>query len=157
MRNYDFTPLYRSGIGFDHISSLLDAVSRSDSNQSSYPPYNIELIDQDQYEITMAVAGFDIGELDIVSEQHSLTIRGSKPETESRNFLHQGIAARNFERNFRLAEHVKVTGANLKNGLLHVTLVRVLPESVRPKSIPIGTDQANLVDLSKSAQPSKVA
>ncbi len=152
MRNFDFSPLYRSTIGFDHLSSLLDAVNRNDSSQPSYPPYNIELIDTDKYQITMAVAGFVESELELQSEKQTLTVKGKKEGADgSRNFLHQGIAARNFERRFQLADHIEVTGANLANGLLHIDLVRVIPESMRPRQIPINSEKAKLVDLAKQS------
>jgi len=112
MRTLDFSPLYRSTVGFDHLSSLLDSINRSDASQTGYPPYNIELMDKDQYQITMAVAGFLEEELDIQTEKGTLTITGKKASEDSaeRNYLHQGIAARNFERRFQLADHVEVTG-----------------------------------------------
>ena len=150
MRNFDFSPLYRSTIGFDRLSSLMDAASRTDSNQTSYPPYNIELIGEDKYQITMAVAGFVEDELELHCEKQTLTVKGSKASEETeRNFLHQGIAARNFERRFQLADHVEVTGANLANGILHIDLVRVIPEAMKPKQIPIGKKSATLLEVDK--------
>ncbi len=150
MRNFDFSPLYRSTIGFDHLSSLLDTVNRSDANQPSYPPYNIELLDKDQYQITMAVAGFSEDELELQTEKLTLTVKGKKAsDNTERNFLHQGIAARNFERRFQLADHVEVTAARLSNGLLHIELVREIPEAMKPKTIPIGDSGAKLVDIDK--------
>lgn len=150
MRNFDFSPLYRSSIGFDRLSSLVDAASRTDSNQTAYPPYNIELIGEDKYQITMAVAGFVEDELELHSEKQTLTVKGSKAGEESvRNFLHQGIAARNFERRFQLADHVEVTCANLANGILHIDLVRVIPEAMKPKQIPIGGKSATLLEVNK--------
>lgn len=146
MRNStDFSPLYRSFIGFDHLAGLIDKASRADK-QSSYPPYNIELLAEDQYRITMAVAGFSEGDIDIESKDNSLIIVGtkqaatnSKPETTKnpRQFLHQGIAERNFERKFQLGEHVKVIGAFMKNGLLHVDLEREIPEALKARKISI--------------------
>ncbi len=151
MRNFDFSPLYRSTIGFDHLSSLLDAANRSDTNQPAYPPYNIELLDTDKYQITMAVAGFVEDELELHSEKQTLTVRGQKTEgrEDQRNYLHQGIAARNFERRFQLADHVEVTGASLANGILHIDLVRVIPEAMKPKRIPIGAGTTPLIDVNK--------
>ncbi|MDT8429269.1 MAG: Hsp20 family protein [Pseudomonadales bacterium] len=141
MRTFDFAPLYRSTIGFDHLSSLLDSISQREQSQPSYPPYNIELIDKDKYRITMAVAGFVDAELNIQSEQQTLTVRGKKEESETeRNYLHQGIAARDFERVFQLADHVKVTSASLENGLLHIELVREVPEAMKPRQISIGSN-----------------
>ena len=150
MRNFDFSPLYRSAVGFDHLSSLLDTVSRAESSSSSYPPYNIELIDKDQYRITMAVAGFVEEELDILSEKQTLTVKGKKLDEEMEsNYLHRGIATRNFERRFQLADYVKVTAARIANGLLHIELVRELPEAMKPKFIPIKSGENKLIDVNK--------
>lgn len=145
----DLTPLYRSAIGFDRLASLLDAAMVD--KQPSYPPYNIELVDDDRYRITMAVAGFAEEELEITAEENTLLISGRQREDEpARRFLHQGIAARSFERKFQLAEHVRVIGARLEHGLLHVELVREVPETKRPRRIPIGrsTQQAELLESS---------
>ncbi len=142
MRNTDFSPLYRTAIGFDRMASILDNLSRSDQQQGGYPPYNIELIDENEYRITMAIAGFSPAELNIESEQNTLTITGSKStEANDRKFLHQGIAARNFERRFQLADHVKVQSANLENGMLDVKLVREIPEAMKPRTIAIQTGE----------------
>lgn len=152
MRRLDFSPLYRSTVGFDHLSSLLDSVNRSESSQTSYPPYNIELMDKDKYQITMAVAGFQEDELDIQTEKLTLSVVGKRGDDEAasdRNYLHQGIAARNFERRFQLADHVEVTGARLANGLLYIDLVRVIPEAMKPKKITIGSSKAALIDVKK--------
>ena len=151
MRTLDFAPLYRSTVGFDHLSSLLDSVNRGETNQTSYPPYNIELTDKDQYQITMAIAGFEEGELDIQTEKGTLTVVGQKAgeEATGRNYLHQGIAARNFERRFQLADHVEVTTARMAHGLLYIDLVREIPEAMKPKKITIGTEQAALIDINK--------
>lgn len=150
MRNFDFAPLYRSTVGFDHLSSLLDAVSRSDTNNAGYPPYNIELLEKDNYRITMAVAGFTTDELDIQSEAQSLTVKGKHAvEDGERNYLHQGIAARNFERRFQLADHVEVTNGRLENGLLHIDLVREIPEAMKPRQIAIGNGSAKLIDVNE--------
>lgn len=138
MRNFDFSPLYRSSIGFDRIASLLDSVSRNEQSQQAYPPYNIELTSEDHYRITMAVAGFNRSEMNIEVEQNSLTVSGNKAsEDEARTFLHQGIAARNFERRFQLAEHVRVESAEFENGLLHIDLIREIPEAIKPRTIKI--------------------
>lgn len=132
----DFSPLYHSTIGFDRMASLLDSVARD--SKPSYPPYNIEQLDDNHYTITMAVAGFTEAELDITSEQNTLVISGSQnDDSEDRNFLHRGIAARNFERKFQLAEHMKVTAAKLANGLLHIALEREIPEAMKPRKIAI--------------------
>lgn len=150
MTHFDFSPLYRSTIGFDHLSSLLDTVTRGESSQTSYPPYNIELLDKDQYRISMAVAGFVENELEIQSEHQTLTVKGRKEADKvERNYLHQGIAGRNFERRFQLADHVEVTGARLANGLLHIDLAREIPEAMKPKTIPIGNGDSKLIDVEK--------
>ena len=151
MRTLDFAPLYRSTVGFDHLSSLLDSVNRGETNQTSYPPYNIELTDKDQYQITMAIAGFEEGELDIQTEKGTLTVVGQKAgeEATGRNYLHKGIAARNFERRFQLADHVEVTTARMAHGLLYIDLVREIPEAMKPKKITIGSEQAALIDINK--------
>jgi molecular chaperone IbpA len=141
MRTFDFTPLYRSAIGFDRMANLLDSLSRSEQSQPSYPPYNIELTGEDQYRITMAVAGFDRSELAIEVNQNNLTIAANKQtEEKSRTYLHQGIAARSFERRFQLADHVQVKSATYENGLLHIELQREIPEAMKPRTIRIGGD-----------------
>ena len=137
----DFSPLYRSFIGFDHLANLIDKASHADK-QSSYPPYNIELLSEDQYRITMAIAGFSEEELDIESKQNTLIITGTKAasndnEKSSRKFLHQGIAERNFERKFQMGDHVKVIGAFIKDGLLNIDLEREVPEALKPRKITI--------------------
>lgn len=138
MTTFDFSPLYRSSVGFDRLASLIDAATRGDHGQSTYPPYNIERVDEDHYKITMAVAGFALSDLDIESKSNQLTVKGLKPKVEDkRQYLHQGIAERSFEHRFQLADFVSVNGANLENGLLHIDLVRELPEAMKPRSIPI--------------------
>ncbi|MEY3667804.1 MAG: hypothetical protein RL572_1344 [Pseudomonadota bacterium] len=149
MRTFDFAPLYRSTIGFDHLTSLLDAVTQREQSQPSYPPYNIELLGKDQYRITMAVAGFVDEELQIQSERQTLTVKGKKADDgKERNYLHQGIAGRNFERVFQLADHVKVTGATLENGLLNIDLVREIPEAMKPRQIAINGKSPQLLETS---------
>ena len=149
MRTFDFAPLYRSTIGFDHLTSLLDAVSQREQTQPSYPPYNIELLGKDQYRITMAVAGFVDEEIAIQSERQTLTVKGKKADDgKEPNFLHQGIAGRNFERVFQLADHVKVTGASLQNGLLNINLVREIPEVMKPRQIAVNGKLAQLIETS---------
>lgn len=141
MRNFDFSPLYRSAIGFDRMANLLDNLSRNEPNQPSYPPYNIELTGEDKYRITMAVAGFDSSEIAIEVNQNLLSVSANKPnDVQERTYLHQGIAARSFERKFQLADHVQVQSANYQNGLLHIDLQRILPESMKPRSIPIAVN-----------------
>lgn len=134
----DFGPLYRSFIGFDHLAGLIDKASRAEK-QSTYPPYNIELIAEDKYRITMAIAGFTEEELNIESKESTLVITGTKPNTKDseRSFIHQGIAERNFERKFQLGDHVKILDAHLENGLLHVDLEREIPEALKPRKIAI--------------------
>lgn len=146
MRTLDFAPLYRSTVGFDHLSQLLDSIVQREQSQPSYPPYNIERLDKDQYRITMAVAGFTEDELSIQSEQQTLKVTGKKQaDDKSRTYLHQGIAARNFERVFQLADHVKVTDAQIENGLLHIELEREVPEAMKPRQIPIGRAEDKLI------------
>jgi molecular chaperone IbpA len=142
MRHFDLSPLYRSTVGFDRLFSLLDQVGGSDA-ATTYPPYNIERTGENSYRITLAVAGFAESDLNIEVKENGLLVRGAK---EARNdeaepktqVLYQGIAARAFERRFQLADHVQVTGATLQNGLLHVDLVREIPEAQKPRHIPIG-------------------
>lgn len=139
MRNFDFSPLYRTAIGFDRVASILDAVTRAEQGQPAYPPYNIESTGEDRYRISMAVAGFEQAELDINVEQSKLTVKGRKADTDSeRKYLYRGIAGRNFERRFQLADHVRVADASLANGLLHIDLVREIPEAMKPRKIAIG-------------------
>ena len=137
MRTIDFSPLYRSVVGFDRFAALLDAAAASES--SGYPPYNIETVGQDAYRIEMAVAGFRPEELAIEVKENVLTVQGRKPANdESRRYLHRGLAERNFERKFQLADYVVVTDANLADGLLQVSLKRELPEALKPRRIEIG-------------------
>jgi molecular chaperone IbpA len=137
----DLSPLYRSAIGFDRMASMLDAAAVD--SKPTYPPYNIELVEENHYRITMAVAGFNESELDITSEQNTLLISGSQEADAERQYLHHGIAARNFERKFQLAELVKVVSAELKNGLLHVELKREIPEAMKPRKIVISNTVAS--------------
>jgi molecular chaperone IbpA len=136
----DLSPLYRSAIGFDRMASLLN--SAAVENKPSYPPYNVELVEENRYRITMAVAGFAESELEITSEQNTLLIAGRQDAETERQYLYQGIAGRNFERKFQLAEHVRVVDAKLENGLLHVELERQIPEAMKPRKINIGDSQA---------------
>lgn len=144
MRDFDLSPFYRSTIGFDRIAGLLDNISRAEQSQPSYPPYNIELTGEDQYRISMAVAGFNDDELEIEVKEGHLTVSGKKQvDSKDRTFLHQGIAARNFERRFQLADYVRVETARLENGLLHVELVREVPEAMKPRKIEISGGKSN--------------
>ena len=139
MRHFDFAPLYRSTVGFDRLVSLLDGVSGHDNEQTTYPPYNIERLGDNQYRITMAVAGFGESEINIEVNEQALSVKGEKKAAEKEpQYLHRGIATRIFERRFQLADHVEVTGADLKDGLLHVDLVRNVPERLKPRQIQVG-------------------
>lgn len=138
MTTLDFTPLFRSRIGLDRLPSLLDTTSRTGQDLGGYPPYNIEVLEENRYELTLAVAGFDRSELDIQVEDGVLTVKGETSEVSGeRKFLHRGIANRKFERRFNLADHVEVVNAELKNGLLTVDLVREIPEAMKPQRIAI--------------------
>jgi molecular chaperone IbpA len=142
MTAYDFSPLYRSAIGIDRLAQLMERSLRSD--QPSYPPYNIELVDENSYRITMAVAGFAQDEIEIEVENDTLTVAASKAQEEgTRRYLHQGIAARSFQRQFQLSDHVKVKAARLENGLLHVDLQREVPEALKPRRIAIESGEPN--------------
>lgn len=139
MRHVDFSPLYRSTVGFDRLFTMLDSLGQPDNGQT-YPPYNIERTGEDAYRISMAVAGFSEDDLFIEAHRNVLTIKGEKSEEandESRELLYRGIAARSFERRFQLADHVEVVGANLKNGLLNIDLKRNIPEEMKPRKIAI--------------------
>ncbi|WP_186394666.1 Hsp20 family protein [Stappia sp. TSB10GB4] len=137
MRHFDFSPLYRSTVGFDRLLSMLDSTSGQET--PSYPPYNIERTGENAYRITMAVAGFGEGDLTIEAKEHTLTIKGERAqEAEAGEVLYRGIAARAFERRFQLADHVEVKGASLENGLLHIDLAREIPEAMKPRKIEIG-------------------
>jgi molecular chaperone IbpA len=138
MHNYDFTPLFRHSVGFDHMQRLLDnAINYDQVTTKTYPPYNIETITADTYRISMAVAGFDDTDLDVITTEDKLTIKGDIGSQADKNYLHRGIARRSFERNFSLADYVKVLDANIENGLLHVDLIREVPESKKPRKIKI--------------------
>jgi molecular chaperone IbpA len=146
MTTFDFSPLFRTSVGFDRLASLLNAAGRLEQ-VGGYPPYNIVSRGENSYRITMAVAGFAENELRITSELNQLTVTGEKAEeqeSEDTQFLYRGIATRSFERRFNLADHVKVVGARLDNGLLHVDLERELPEVMRPRTIEIQSGQALL-------------
>jgi molecular chaperone IbpA len=142
MRHFDLTPLYRSTVGFDRLASVLDNVLSHDVSAPTYPPYNIEKTGADSYRITVAVAGFAESELSIETRDGQLMISGRKAASEDepqRTYLHRGIAERAFERRFQLADHVKATAATVENGLLHVDLVREVPEALKPRRIPIAS------------------
>ena len=143
MRNLDLSPLFRSTVGFDHLSRLIDNVSRVDDQTFSYPPYNIEKFSDDAYRVTMAVAGFSEADLEITVTGQVLTVIGKSGKEEvSPTFLHRGIAGRSFERRFQLAEHIKVSNAALVNGLLYIDLAREVPEALKPRTVAIGNKLA---------------
>jgi molecular chaperone IbpA len=154
MRTFDFAPLYRSTIGFDRLFSTLDQLEGVEG-LSNYPPYNIERTGENAYRISVAVAGFTGADLSIETKENRLAIRGEKQandEEKTSDVLYQGIAARTFERSFQLADYVRVKGASLENGLLHVDLVREIPEAMKPRSIPIASSSTFL-----EVKPTKVA
>ena len=144
MRHIDFSPFYRSTVGFDRLFSMLDSMGQPE-NAQTYPPYNIERTGDDAYRITMAVAGFGEDELELEAHRNVLTVKGEKAEQndgEGAELLYRGIAGRTFERRFQLADHVEVKGAGLKNGLLHIDLVREVPEELKPRRISIVASKA---------------
>jgi molecular chaperone IbpA len=150
MRHVDFSPLYRSTVGFDRLFTMLDSLAQPDQAQT-YPPYNIERTGENTYRITMAVAGFDEKELSLEAHAHVLSVKGEKSEEtkEGSDFLYRGIAKRAFERRFQLADHVEVQAASLKNGLLHIDLLRNIPEAMKPRKIAIA---AELVEAPKAIE-----
>ena len=151
MRHVDFSPLYRSTVGFDRLFTMLDSLAQPEGAQT-YPPYNIERTGEDAYRITMAVAGFGEDEISIEAHRNVLTVKGEKSEAdkgETSEFLYRGIASRAFERRFQLADHVDVVGAELKNGLLHISLKRNIPEEMKPRKVAIvngGSKQAKQIE-----------
>jgi molecular chaperone IbpA len=151
----DFSPLFRTAIGFDRLARLMDT-ARATPEANGYPPYNIEKTGDDSYVLTMAVAGFAEGDLDITAQENTLTITGRpQPQPEDgRRFLHRGIAGRAFERRFVLADHIVVEGADLANGLLHVALKRVVPEALKPRRIPV---QGSRPAIAGDAAPAQAA
>jgi molecular chaperone IbpA len=155
MRAFDFAPFYRSTVGFDQLFSTLDQLGGAEASAPSYPPYNIARTGENAYRISVAVAGFADAELSIEAKENTLTIRGQKHangEEKTGEVLYQGIAARAFERSFQLAEYVQVKGASLENGLLHVDLVREIPEAMKPRTITIANSNKLL-----EVTPAKVA
>jgi len=142
MRTFDLSPFYRSTVGFDRLFNLLDNAG-GETQASTYPPYNIERTGENAYRVTMAVAGFSEENLTIEARENTLTVKGEQTATENdeSEYLYRGIAGRAFERRFQLADHVEVKAANLENGLLHVDLVREIPESMKPRTIEIGRGQ----------------
>ena len=150
MRTFDLAPLYRSAIGFDRLASLLEQRAES---QPSYPPYNVELLSEDSYRIVMALAGFTRDEVEIVSERDTLHVTGRKQkDATERTYLHRGIAARDFEQRFQLANHVKVTTASFDNGMLTIDLVREVPEALKPRKIAIGDANGTIDNVQQIEQ-----
>ena len=148
MTSFDFTPLYRTSVGFDRLASLMSSANRQDQG-NSYPPYNIRTMGENHYQITMAIAGFAEADLDITTEHNHLVVTGKRADEaeEKGEYLHRGIATRSFERRFNLADHVKVVAASLENGLLHIELEREIPEAMKPRTIKIGKTAARLLDV----------
>ncbi|MCR5878680.1 Hsp20 family protein [Phenylobacterium sp. J367] len=151
MRTIDFSPLYRSVVGFDRLADLLETAT-TEAATTGYPPYNIERTDENAYRIEIAVAGFRPEELNVEVKENLLTVTGRKAANdEARRYLHRGLAERNFERRFQLADYVVVTDANLADGLLSISLKREIPEALKPRRIEIGTRAAQLIEGEKAA------
>jgi molecular chaperone IbpA len=147
MRTYDFSPLYRATVGFDRVADMLDRVLTQDAGGTTYPPYNIEKIDEHAYRISVAVAGFSEADLSVEQREHQLVVAARKDKDESeRTYLHRGIATRAFEKRFQLADHVRVTGAVAENGMLHIDLVREVPEALKPRQIEIGSSGSKAIE-----------
>jgi molecular chaperone IbpA len=156
MRNFDLAPLYRATVGFDQIADMMDRALATDVNQSTYPPYNIEKTADDAYRISLAVAGFPADDLAVEVKDGQLVISARKPEDDSdRTFLHRGIATRAFERKFQLADHVKVTGATHADGMLHIDLVREVPEALKPRRIAISRGKEETGEVEKDVVDAK--
>jgi len=153
MNTIDLTPLYSNSIGFDRFASLLNHALSNETSSAGYPPYNIEETDTDRYAITLAIAGFNEDDLSINVEKGVLTIRGKKDDKSQRKYLHQGIAYRTFERKFNLADYIEITGAELKDGLLTVHLLKEIPEAMKPRKIEISTSsRANVIESKAGAE-----
>ena len=156
MRTYDFTPLYRSAVGFDRLANLLESASRATSQDTGYPPYNIETTGENAYRIEIAVAGFASDELNIEVKENLLTVTGRKTANDDaatqKTYLHRGLAERDFERRFQLADYVVVNDANLVNGLLSISLKRELPEALKPRRIEIGAGQPLIEGKAETAK-----
>ena len=148
MHRYDLTPLFRTSIGFDRMSRLFDAALQHEHNHKKYPPYNITKSGENDYQISIAVAGFGPEDLEVELHENTLTVRGriQDPEEQSQ-FLHRGIASRSFERRFQLADHIRVTDARMDHGLLHIELVREVPEALKPRQIAIRQSAARSLDV----------
>ena len=154
MRSFDLSPLYRSTVGFDRMFSLLDSLGGVEGSAQTYPPYNIERTGENAYRITMAVAGFGEEDVTVEAKENTLTVKGEKKneaEEKEKEFLYRGIAARTFERRFQLADHVEVKGATIENGLLHIDLVREIPEAKKPRVIAISKPKAKTQQIDAAA------
>ena len=147
---FDFAPLWRSTIGFDHLADLVDSTLRQ-AGEDNYPPYNIERSGEDQYRITLAVAGFGVNDITVTAEQNALTIEGRKPDSATREYLYQGIAARPFRRVFNLADYVQVKQAAFQDGLLVIDLLREIPEAMKPRRIQIAAAASPQIEQKKAA------
>jgi molecular chaperone IbpA len=149
---FDFTPLYRSSVGFDHLARMLDDATSFEA--PAYPPYDIELVGEDEYRITIAIAGFGASDVNLEVKGNALTVNGKKtdkPETKT-EYLHHGIAGRSFERRFQLADHVEVTGADLNHGLLRISLKRKIPDALKPRTISIhSSNESKVLEAKKAA------
>ena len=158
MTTIDFSPLFRSMIGFDRMANSLENAYRTEAG--GYPPYNVELEDENKYRITMAVAGFAESDLGIETKENLLTVTGARKqddEGDSRKFLYRGIATRSFERRFQLADYVKVVDARLENGLLHIDLVREVPEAMKPRKIEVRSDRGHFIEGSSAKEETRAA
>ncbi|WP_323784102.1 Hsp20 family protein [Thalassovita sp.] len=148
MRSFDFAPLYRASVGFDQIADMMDRVFTNEAPQPSYPPYNIEKIDENAYRISIAVAGFSDADLSVEVKESALIVAARKADDDKEHvYLHRGIATRAFERRFTLADHVRVTGATHADGMLHIDLIREMPEALKPRRVEIASGQAAEKDI----------
>ncbi|KAA9131922.1 Hsp20 family protein [Marinihelvus fidelis] len=152
MTTFDLSPLFRTSVGFDRLASMLATASRPEQG-NGYPPYNIVAVDENQYQVTMAVAGFSDDDIEITTEQNVLRVAGQRNEegADEAKYLHRGIATRSFERRFNLADHVRVTGADMENGLLHIYLEREIPEAMKPRKIEISSAR-RLLDVKQQEE-----
>ena len=155
--NLDLTPLFRNSVGFDRLAQMMSQAHRIDQTNVTYPPYNIETIEDNKYQITLALAGFNQNDIEITSEQNVLIVRGKTKEDVERNFIHRGIATRSFERKFQLADHVRVTTAAMENGLLHIELYKEIPDSMKPRKIEINTSSKIIEDKAEKANANEKA
>ncbi len=151
MRAYDFAPLYRATVGFDRVADLMDRVLTNEVSHSTYPPYNIERTDENAYRISVAVAGFADADLNVEQREHALIVSAKKAEDEAeRTYLHRGIATRAFEKRFQLADHVRVTAASHTDGMLHIDLIREVPEALKPRTIEIAGGKSKAIEGKKA-------